>query len=205
MNYDDTNTDNDSNETWIDDNMNMIESKLFNKLKIVSSSFQAEHDGQSPNQAGFTETMTVDFSGLDDFDSSRETYNDEETNEAESISSDVVISTVSAEAAAAAAAAYKELDTIACKIRSFDSSNNTSPWSPLLSIKLSREVRFASGIKHYQANGGNGGVVANASRDSSLEQALKSVEAKESLYSRFFIGFLGILSFDFFKLQFKDR
>lgn len=196
MNYDDTNTDNDSNEKWIDDNMNMVESKLFNELKIVSSSFQAEQGGQSPNQAGFTETMTVDFSGLDDFDNSHQIDNDEERNEAESISSDVVISTVSAEAAVAAAATAaavnKELDTIACKIRSYDSSNNTSPWSPLLSIKLSREVRFASGIKHYQANGGNGGVVGNVSRDSSLEQALKSVEAKESLYSRFFIGFLGI-------------
>lgn len=150
---------------------------MLTNIKIVSSTFDSTSSSTSdqlPNQAGFTETLTIDLSGVGD--DNQVEYNQSDENETSSSTS---------------TNAPIDLEMIACKLRSVDSSNNTSPWSPVLTVKLTREVKFAPGLKHFFHTSGSNDLISNLTRDSTFESALKSVEAKESLYSRFFIIFLG--------------
>ena len=147
-------------------NLTITSASFINQYLSTTTDEQSSQQ-QQPNQAGFMETLTLDLTRHDEDD------NDESINE------------------------EKHHLLTACKIRSIDSSNNTSPWSPILTIRLDKQVQYAPELRLYRGGGGASGGAAGhgddlANHSSAVEEALRSVEQKESLYSRFFIGFLGI-------------
>lgn len=146
-------------------NLTITSASFINQYPSTTADEQSSQQ-QQPNQAGFMETLTLDLTRHD------EDENDESSNE------------------------EKHHLLIACKIRSIDSSNNTSPWSPILTIRLDKQVQYAPELRLYRGGGVSGGAAGHgddlANHSSAVEEALRSVEQKESLYSRFFIGFLGI-------------
>lgn len=185
-----------NNETVLDDEVEE-DPRILKNLTVVSSTFEwsSSSERQAPNQAGFAESFTIDVSAHHDYSSSQSQIIENDGEKVVSEDEESVAAATTTEDGLSVADDLIEM--IACKIRAIDASNNTSPWSSVLSIKLSREVKYAPGIKYYHGSNGDsssgGLVVANVSltRDSAFEQALKSVEAKESLYSKFFIAFLG--------------
>jgi len=43
-------------------------------------------------------------------------------------------------------------DTVSVKIRAVDGHKNWARWSPIITVKLSRQVKLAPSIKHYEAD-----------------------------------------------------
>lgn len=149
-------------------NLTITSASFINQYPSTTADDQSQQQARQhqPNQAGFVETLTLDLTRHEEDD------NDENSNE------------------------EKHHLLTACKIRSIDSNNNTSPWSPILTIRLDKQVQYAPELRLYRGGGGGAGAAGHgddlANHSSAVEEALRSVEQKESLYSRFFIGFLGI-------------
>lgn len=95
-----------------------------------------------------------------------------------------------------------EPEAVACKLRALNTNNITSEWSPIVSIKLSREIRFAPGLRHFQRGDD---LPNNLTKDLGAQNALRSVEEKESLYSKFFIAFLGLTKLNFLQNCEKNK
>lgn len=76
---------------------------------------------------------------------------------------------------------YTDQDTVSLKIRAIDVNGNHGQWSPILTIKLSREVKLAPSLKHFES----------AHQSLQLNDATKKDGSESSIYWEMFIFLVG--------------
>lgn len=76
---------------------------------------------------------------------------------------------------------YSDKDTVSLKIRAIDANGNHGQWSPILTIKLSREVKLAPSLKHFES----------VHQSLQLNNAMKKDDSESSIYWEMFIFLIG--------------
>lgn len=77
--------------------------------------------------------------------------------------------------------AYADQDTVSLKMRAVDVNGNRGQWSAILTVKLSRDVKLAPSLKHFES----------ALHSSQLNDVLKKDQAESSIYWEMFLFLVG--------------